>query len=41
MTHLLEQINHQRRRFFGVAAMAVGADTRKSGCATGSAVEGM
>ena len=25
MTHLLEQINHQRRRFFGVAAMAVGA----------------
>jgi hypothetical protein len=24
MTHLLEQINHQRRRFFGVAAMVVG-----------------
>ncbi len=25
MTHLLEQINHQRRRFFGTAAMALGA----------------
>jgi pimeloyl-ACP methyl ester carboxylesterase len=25
MSHLLEQINHQRRRFFGTAAMALGA----------------
>ena len=30
MTHLFEQINHQRRRFFGAAAVAVPAPSTKA-----------